>query len=343
MRPEKATSPTSKRSPGIGNQFRKGGRAEMAPTTVEDEMAIVRELSGRLTNWDRWGPDDQLGTLNFIDAEVVRKATASVRSGRVISLALPLDETGPQEGRLRNNPIHLMTKTGVLLPSSSIGGGAGYTDDLVIMYLQCGTQWDALAHNHWDGLIYGNRAASTVNSEGASHGGIGATAASFVSRGVLLDIARLEGVATLPERFNITVDHLEAAAANQGVAIQSGDILLIRTGLMSQRDLTGNWRYFRKPQPGVHYSTLPWLHEHCVAAIAADNTMVEVFDSMEHIAAPFHMVALRDMGLHIGEYWYLEELAAACAEQQRWTFMLAAQPLPFTRAVGSPVNPLAIL
>ena len=111
---------------------------------------------------------------------------------------------------------------------------------------------------------------------------------------------------------------------------------------MSTWKASGDWSEYLKPQPGLHFTCAKWLHSRGAAAVAADNTAVEASSFTEGIYAPFHMLALRDMGLPIGEYWYLEDLAADCAEDGVSEFFLIAQALPFEAALGSPVNPIAI-
>src|SRR2546426_135824 len=117
----------------------------------------VREMGAKCRNWSRWGPNDELGTLNYIAPETIVRATRAVRRGVTFSLAIPFDNTGPQINQPRRfNPIHRMILTG---PDFTTGafkrpGGVGFADDMVIMALQCGTQWDALSHCFLDGRLY---------------------------------------------------------------------------------------------------------------------------------------------------------------------------------------------
>jgi kynurenine formamidase len=163
-----------------------------------------------------------------------------------------------------------------------------------------------------------------------------------VSRGVLLDVARAQGVECLAPDFDITGEVLEATASTQGVSIEEGDIIVLRAGAMADWAKTGSWSKFQGPRAGVVYSTAEWLHDRRVAAIAGDVVeKVEVIKSGT-LATPFHMLALRDMGMSIGELWFVEDLAADCAVDGVYDMFLAAQALPVTGGVGSPVNPLAI-
>src|SRR5579885_3049658 len=157
-------------------------------------MSALRELAARVSNWGRWGADDERGTVNFITPEVVRRGAQCVRRGQVFSLGLPLGADGPQIGTGgRFNPIHLMSAIGAGIPHDP--EGFRYNDDVVTMPLQCATQWDGLAHVYYGEKLYNGFPASTVTAAGAARNAIDKLAAGIVSRGVLLDVARLRGVA----------------------------------------------------------------------------------------------------------------------------------------------------
>src|ERR1700722_5382539 len=159
----------------------------------QDVLAVAR----RCRNWNRWGETDELGTVNFIDSDCVMRAAATVRTGKVISCALPYDTNGPQNGKYgRVNPMHFMLQDG---GDASIGAqdrlaGLRYADDAVYMPLQCGTQWDALSHVFFDGVMYNGYPQERVTSTGASINGIEKLPSKIVTRGVLLDIPRNEGL-----------------------------------------------------------------------------------------------------------------------------------------------------
>ena len=305
------------------------------------------ELAATVRNWGRWGPDDEIGCLNLITPQKRAAAAALVRKGASFSLTIPLDGDGPQSGGGggRSNPTLVATKTGNDPPEvNGIGGTAHYTDDVLLgLYLQAGTQWDSLAHVYYDGQLYNGFPASSVTSTGAAHLGFDRYYDRFVTRAVLLDVARLHGVETLPHGHLIDTAQLEQTAAAQGVSVEAGDIVLVRTGMMAIHDATGSWDAFNSAFPGLHFETALWFHEHDVAAVAADNMAVEVPGAgPDGLGIPFHMLALRDMGMPLGEFWYLEELAADCAGDGVYECMLVAPGLRVTRAVGSPVTPIAL-
>jgi len=302
----------------------------------------VTELAARVSNWGRWGPEDQRGTLNTITSEKVASAAGLVRRGDVFSLALPYDDKGPATGRGgRFNPIHTMIATGTDVAAR--GAPEAYADDLIFMPLQCGTQWDALAHCFLDGQMYGGRPASLVTSRGAAKNGIEHAAARVATRGVLLDIARDREVVALAPGEPIRSADLTAAARRQGVSVEPGDAILLRTGHLGRCRAAADWRLFTEgDSPGLALETVEWLREHDVAAVASDTRGVEVMPFDDPRRLPFHMVAIVHMGLLLGEIFDLDALADACARDHMYEFLFVAPPLPFTGAVGSPVNPYAI-
>jgi kynurenine formamidase len=307
-------------------------------------VAEFRKLLEGLKSWGRFGAEDERGALNYITDEKRRSAAALVRRGRAFSLAIPVSASGPQSGAGgRVNPLHFMTATGCDPVSRvELGLGARYTDDFLAMTVQAGTQWDALCHIYYADRLYNGFPASSVDSSGARRNGIDKVHGDFVSRGVLLDIARLKATDCLSAGYAITTADLEAAEERQGVRVEEGDILLVRTGLMSQVKGFSDWSIFHRPEPGLHWETAEWLDARRVAAVAADNMMVEAAGVLPGVMVPFHMLALCNLGIHLGEFWYLEELAADCAEDGVFEFLLVAQALPIAGGTGSPVNPLAL-
>jgi kynurenine formamidase len=217
-----------------------------------------------------------------------------------------------------------------------------FNDDLIIMPLQAATQWDALSHVYYEDKLYNGFPANSVTSLGAFHCGIDKVdAKGITSRGVLLDIVRLRGVQTFCELGEpITPAELDAAARVQRVTIERGDIVLVRTGWWARFLQTCDGA---EPGAGLDWTCASWLHDHEVAAVAADNLMVEnPVSAVDGAILPMHMLCLRDMGLMLGEYWDLTALAADCAADDVYEFQLIAPPLRVTGAVGSPVNPIAI-
>jgi kynurenine formamidase len=195
---------------------------------------------------------------------------------------------------------------------------------------------------YYDDRLYNGYDASNVDSNGAHKVGIDKTCSSYVSRGVLLDVARFHGVDCLDPTHRIDGDELDEVAAAQGVDIESGDIILVRTGVLAHYARTARWDVYHGSHPGLHHRAALWLHDHEIAAVASDNGAVEGYDKQAMPAIPLHQLALRDMGLPLGETFNLEALAADCADDGVYECFLVAPALNITGAVGSPVNPLAM-
>jgi kynurenine formamidase len=303
-------------------------------------------LAEKVRNWNRWGAEDGRGTLNHIGPEALRRAAAHVTAGKLFNLGLRFDQDGPQGSHpLRFNPK--LYVTALATPFSLENPSACYSDDVIHMPLQCATQWDALCHVHYDGLLYnGHKASESLGVMGAARLGVEHLAApGILSRGVLLDIARLNGVERLPLDHAISVDELLAACKGQHVEVLPGDIVVVRTGHLRHFTVDRNRALINSPQPGLAADCAEWLHAKSVAAVAADNVAVEFLDEevlRGDMPLPLHMLCLRDMGMPLGEMFDLEALAADCALDGRYAFMLAAPPLAVTGAFGSPVNPVAL-
>ena len=318
-----------------------------------DPAGEIRARAEAYRNWGRWGDDDVLGTLNFIDAGKRLAAAALVREGRVLSLSQPFDTDGPQTGwRRRTNPVHLMMDTGLDAEAGNQGfpHGIGGADDFVSMPLQCSTQWDGLGHIFDNGFAWnGRRAGEVVTSDGDGVTGIENAKDVIVSRGVLLDVARFLQPATgeLPDGYAISADDLDRCIAAQGPssAVERGDILLVRTGRYARARREGWNGYAGGAAAGLSLTTAGWLHRSEVAAVATDTWGFEVRPNEFDVSSfqPLHQVAIPNIGLTIGEMWDLDELADACSALGRWDFLLSAAPLPITGAVGSPINPVAVL
>jgi kynurenine formamidase len=299
-----------------------------------------RELGKSLSNWGRWGADDQRGTINLIGADEVRAAAALVKKGKIFDLGIPLDEHGPQDGRERFNPVRLMSVIG---GAESIGGSIRYNDDCVFMSLQAGTQWDALSHVYYDDRYYNDVPKEAVDAKGAHRLGIETQGNGIVGRGILVDIARQQGLDWLGAGAAIGPELLEQVIQEQGVAIREGDILLIRTGWRRKYLEDHDGKAFLGSEPGIALNCCAWLKERGVAAIASDNWALEVIPSeVPGEAFPLHMLLIRDMGMTIGEMFDLEDLALGCSQDQIYEFYLCAPVLKFTNGVGTPINPLAI-
>ncbi len=320
---------------------------------------VFSDLVSRVSNWGRWGPDDRIGTLNLVDRAARLRGVASVVDGSSFPLGLPLSEQeGIQVGFVagRVNPSRSMVcVNGPLSPDPT---WIASSEDVVTLAMQCATHWDGLAHVSYgagaDGpRLYNGYPASSVTDEGAGILGIHHVR-TLVSRGVLLDVARAKEVQVLEPGYPITPEDLDAACELGAIAVEPGDVVLVRTGqgvhlaLPGRPGLDGaepvrDLVAYTWPTPGLTMATAVWFREHDAAAVATDTMVLEVYPcEREDLYLPVHLLHLVEMGLTQGQNWFLDELADACAEDGRYGFLLDATPLPFTDALGSPVNPVAL-
>jgi kynurenine formamidase len=309
--------------------------------TAPTDNAQFAELARRVNNWGRWAHDDERGTLNLLTPAHVRDAAALVRDGRQFDLALPLSADGPQLGFVRGRTNPTRTMVAVHEPLGEAVDGVRFNDDAVQMGLQAATHWDALAHVSYGGRMYNGVPTAAVDESGASR--LGADRIGTVAgRGVLLDVARAAGVDRLEGGTALTPADLERAEDLGGVRVSEGDLVLLRTGQM-QLLHAGDKLGYAISTAGPSLQTVLWFHERGVAAVATDNLSFEVFPGeRDDVFLPVHMLHIVEMGLLQGQNFDLEELAAECADDGRYAFLLTATPEPFVGACGAPVAPVAI-
>ena len=312
------------------------------------DFETLKELCEKYRNWGKWGPDDQVGTVNYITPEKVVQAAGLVRRGKVFSLAIPFDGNGPQTGGLRRfNPMSFMMRDGRDTMGGTIAGAPQYyggADDMFMMPTHAATHWDAMAHVFWDGKMWNGYDAGLVTSFGAQKNGIQNYRDKIITRGVLLDVARAKGVDYLEIGYAITADDLDEAARHAGIEVQRGDIVIFRTGHINYCRSRGDWGNFAGGDaPGLSLWTVDWIQTHEVAGIASDTWGVEVRpNEIKWVNQPWHKVVIPNMGLLMGEMFDVDDLAADCASDGVYEFQLIAPVLPLTGSVGSPVNPLAV-
>ena len=314
--------------------------------TTDVSKAAIAQASAKLSNWGRWGEEDQIGTLNTITPEAIVAATRLVRRGRVFALGLSLDvkvQTGLFGGRW--NPIHTFLATGTdAYSGNQDAGGICYADDALDMPVQGSTHWDSLNHVFQDGKMYNGRDCRQVDSQGGRVNGIENTRDKMVGRGVLLDVARFKGVDCLDDGYGIPNAELDACAKAQAVEVRPGDFVILRTGQQEQCLRTGNWSgYAGGDAPGVKFENCHWLRERDVAAICSDTWGVEVRpNETGEVNQPWHWVVIPAIGITMGEMFHLGELAEDCAADGVYEFLFCAPPLNLPGGTGSPINPQAI-
>jgi kynurenine formamidase len=316
---------------------------ESAPVPDRPDVTVTanefRRLFDALCNWDRWGVEDERGTLRLLAPEQVVGAARLVREGRSVTLSLPLN-THPAV----HNPMpadHHMT---LLAENAPAADPVQFTKDYIgLDYHNDGhTHIDALCHVAYRGLLYNNRPEGAVTSEGASVDGIEVLRDGLVGRGVLLDIPRRRGVPWIEPGEHIFADDLEAAEREQSVRVDTGDILLVRTGHPRRLTELGPWDT-AETKAGLHPTAMEFIAARGVAALGSDGNSDTAPSSTDGVGFPIHVLAINAMGIHLLDYLQFEDLRVACERAGRWEFLFVASPLRVVNGTGSPLNPIAIL
>jgi len=204
------------------------------------------------------------------------------------------------------------------------------------------THVDTPAHYFWNGRMYNGRSCNLITSrEGAQVEAVDLLRDGIVTRGVLLDVAAQKG-RWLESGEGVLPEDLEAAEKAQGVRVEPGDVLLVRTGYYARRRAEGPRSPMKDGTPAVHVASLPWIRERSVAMLGTDTHNDVTPLPYPKIGNALHVVSLVAMGMWLIDNGNLEELAQACAKYRRWQFMLTVAPLVLERVTGSPVNPIAV-
>jgi kynurenine formamidase len=300
--------------------------------------AEVKGLFDKISNWGRWGKEDERGALNFITDAKRAAAAKLVQSGQTVSMALPLATIPAADNP---NPVtHLMVQAG----DDALSTPMPYSGDYfaIAPHGMANTHLDALCHVFWAGKMYNGFDAKEVGSHGAKKCAIDVTRTGIVSRGVLLDIPRLKKIEWLEPNDRIYPEDLEAAEKAQQVRVEEGDVLMLRTGRSARRKVKGGWDPFREGMPGLDAQCLPWLHDRKIAVLGCDAVSDAVPSGYQGIPLPIHVGTLVMMGIHLIDNADLDAVADVAAADNRYQFLFTMAPLILERGTASPVNPLAI-
>lgn len=315
-------------------------------STIPDEDVVLGWFES-LSNWGRWGDDDQLGTLNLVSPEHRIAAARLVTEGHSVSCAWDI-RRGPQPG-VMVEPQRYMLATGQGITDSDrvglLGPRAGGAMEFIGFAFHgfAITHIDSLAHLFWDGMMYNGKPASLVNEfQGALSHDILPVREGIVTRGVLLDIAATKGVEVLAADDPVMPEDLDAAEERQGVRVGPGDVLFMRTGESGARVREGRRYDPNRARSGYQAACLPWLHERGVAMIGSDVAQDVSHTGYPTVNMPIHMVGIVAMGLWLIDNCNLETLAHTCTRLNRWEFLLTIGALPMQGVTGSPANPIAV-
>lgn len=307
-------------------------------TAKADAMSAAEfaDLFERLKSWGRWGADDQHGALNLITAAKRTRAAALVADGVTVSAAHAVPVMpGP-------NNFHPVYRA-VLGGGDRVEGGFRSAADMTVIAPHgfAVSHLDALCHVFWNQQMYNGYASAEMTSRGAQMNGIEVAREGIVSRGVLLDIPRLQERAFLDKGEAITAEDLDRAEARQRVQVEEGDILLVRTGRRPREQAEGE-NMLMHGAAGLHVTAMPWLKERGVAVLGSDGVSDVLPSGCENNPLPVHVATLVAMGIHLLDNLALENLADACVQRNRWEFQFIIAPLIIEKGTGSAVNPLAV-
>ena len=294
------------------------------PRNLEEFDAMFQEIN----NWGRWGADDELGAMNLITPQKTRDAAALVRSGITVSLA-----HNPMPGEYADNPDAAFNHT---------MGRSLRSDTYEFTYHGYGVSHiDSLCHFLWNDRLFNDVSPSESTPEGCGKLGIQNLKSGIVTRGILLDFARLKGVDYLEPQTPLYVEDIEAWEEQAGVRVSAGDIIFVRTGRWARRAALGPWQVSGN-SAGLHASVLPWIKERGVAAVGSDAATDVMPSLVEGVGQPVHTMLIAGLGVHIFDNMDLEALAETAAAENRWEFMITAGPIPVDGGTGSPLNPIAV-
>ncbi len=311
---------------------------DVIPASRELTQADIERMMEELSNWGRWGADDQLGAANLITPAKRLQAVALATEGITVSLEHPLlieeapDVPSPFQRRMLGLPD----------PTEEPAFRGGVSDNYTISYHGYShSHIDSLCHILYKGQMYNGFSQDTITEDGCTRSSIINLQGGIVTRGVLMDIPRLKGVDYLEPGTPIYQEDLEAWEEMAGVTVQPGDAVFVRTGRWARRADVGPWAVAREAA-GLHASTMPWIKARDVSFLGGDAASDVVPSQIEGVGLPVHLLTIVAMGVDLFDNQDLEALAETAARLNRWEFLLVAGPLAVETGTGSPVNALAI-
>jgi kynurenine formamidase len=307
-------------------------QAQQKTTVPLETLTKVQfdQLFKQLSNWGRWGKDDQLGTLNLITPERKREAAALVRSGISVSLARDLNT----EKSIDNpDPFRDAMNLGV-------DGKFNMDTYTVNFHGFAFSHFDALSHTYYDGHLYNGFPDTAITSSGASVLDTAQYRNGVFTRGVLIDIPWLRGLPYLDKDAHVTGGDLDAWEAKTGVRVHSGDAVLIRLGRWALRDAKGPWD-IASASAGLDPSAIAWLHKRDAALLVSDAAHDAIPSAVEGVDFPIHVLAIVAMGMPLADQCNLEDVAREAQRLRRYTFLLTLAPVRIKGGTGALINPIA--
>jgi len=312
--------------------------AQTAPNH-DATRADFDRLMTELSNWGRWGKDDQIGAVNLITPAKRKEALSSVKDGFSVSMARKAE----MEPALDNpRPItHVMGGSGRgANPANLRPDISGASDTFTIAYHGfVHTHMDAFCHRAYKGLMYNGMPMTEVTDKACNVGSVYAWKDGIITRAVLMDIPRLKGVDYLEPGTRIYPEDLDAWVKRAHLKIEPGDAILIRTGRWALRDARGP--YDINQLAGLYVTCAKWLHDHNAAILGSDGAEDVHPSGIDGITEPIHALVLVAMGMPVFDNLDLEAVSREATKRNRWDFLVTASPAAVPGATGSVLNPIA--
>jgi kynurenine formamidase len=290
----------------------------------------IDRWAAEISNWNRWGKDDQLGAVNLITPEKRKEAARLVREGISISIAhhavtkSAIDNPHPF--------IHQMHETGANSESAA-------SDTYSVRYHgMVHTHMDALCHLFYQGKTYNGYAKEMVTEKGAEKLGVENLKNGIFTRAILFDIPALKNVEYLEPRTAIYPEDLDAWEKKIGVKAGPGDVILIRTGRWARRNAKGPWDV--SELAGLHASCAKWIRQRDISILGSDSASDVQPSGVEGVQMPIHQLMLNTLGIWILDNADLEEISKIAGQRKRYDFLITMGPLPVKGGTGSPLNPI---
>jgi kynurenine formamidase len=310
-----------------------GSTAE-AQTSRKMTQADVEQLFKEVSNWGRWGKEDQLGAVNLITEEKRKQAAMLVKKGICVSLARNAEEV---EAADNPSPFgQTMLKTG------NEPGNQWAVDNYSVSYHGFAhTHIDSLCHLLHKGKMYNGFSQNQITKQGTKKLSIHNLKQGIFTRGILIDIPKLRGVGYLEPATPVYPEELTAWENRAGIKVASGDVVFFRTGRWARRAKTGPWSVEEDGAAGLHASCAKWIRERDAAMVGSDAAMDVIPSGVPGVSHPIHLLTLNAMGVHIFDNCDLEAVSKMCDKLERWEFLITASPIPVEGGTGSPLNPIA--
>ena len=305
----------------------------------------VRQYHKSLSNWGRWGSEDQLGAMNLITPEKRLKAVSLVQKGITVTMGRPIVAETTPDGPVPPT-LHMIesgegwntTPGKKEMASHNASEYIGFVFHGYVM-----THVDALSHWFDGDKMYNGHPADAVRTrEGATMESIDLLKNGVVTRGVLFDFPTLKGVDYMAGGEAIYPEDLDAAEKELNVKVEAGDLLLIRTGNWERRNAIGPRSPNDAGASGLHASCLPWLKSRDIAMLGGDLAQDVIPSGYPEFSLPVHQVILTSMGCWILDNCNFEDVARLCKQEGRYEFLTVVTPLRMANGTGAPVNPIAI-